>query len=113
MNIKEIIASGASNVALSISPTDLQEFGREIYKQGRADAAEEARLAAESKPEADPLLTIDEVAERLRVTRSTIFRWRKAGYLTPTAFAGTLPRFATSTINKLADARRIKNPQTA
>lgn len=109
MNIKQIIEESAGHVSLSIAPIDLQEFASEIYKQGRIDAREEAQRAAATQPKDDPLLTIEEVAKKLRVTRTAIFRWNKKGYLVPTTYAGRHPRYSLSDINKLLAERKRLN----
>lgn len=49
---------------------------------------------------AEVLITTEKAGERLSVDRSTLWRWRKRGYLVPVEIGGKL-RYKMSDINKL------------
>jgi len=104
MNIKQIVSSGMQ-VTLSVSAADLHEFAREVYMQGRIDAAaaEKARIEAEAeqaKMEDDKLLTSAEVCDMLNVTRCTLYDWGKRDYLRPTAYVGKRPRYSLAAVER-------------
>jgi len=65
----------ATNVQLVVSPTDL----RDIIKEFFTDALDEFKQQSKG----DILLSIDEVAQKLNVTKPTLWRWAKNNYLLP------------------------------
>jgi len=82
MSILDIINSGA-NVSLTISASDLMEV---INCAVTATRRELGQSVASDKIEA--YLTSDEVAEMIGVTKVTLWRWAKRGYLVPTEIGG-------------------------
>ena len=82
MSILDIINSGA-NVSLTISASDLMEV---INCAVTATRRELEQSVVSDKIEA--YLTADEVAEMIGVTKVTLWRWAKRGYLTPTEIGG-------------------------
>lgn len=91
MNISELIKSGA-NVAITITPRDLNEFALNLIEQ-----------AKQIEPKVpDQYLTPTEVANKLNVTKSTLWRWDKIGYLTPNR-VGRFPKYKLSDITKILE----------
>lgn len=45
-------------------------------------------------------LTIDELAEKLKISKPTVFRHRKLGLLTPSHYVGRSPRFTPEDIER-------------
>lgn len=65
-----------NNVQLVVSLNDL----RELWEEWKDET--EKRLSKTKEQEA-ATLTPDEVAARLNVTKVTLWRWQRLGYLTP------------------------------
>ncbi len=74
MNINNLLDAGA-NVSISITPADLKEFALLIIAQAR----EEQQLG--QQPE--KFMTPTEVAGAFGVTKNTLWRWDRLGYLKP------------------------------
>lgn len=56
-------------------------------------------LAKDEQPSAERLLTVSEVCAMLGVTRSTLWRWAKTGYLVPEKI-GSRVRYKESDVKK-------------
>ena len=74
MNIQELLSAGA-NVAITITPTDLKEFALLLI--------DETLSARNQETEPETYLTPDDVAGELGVSKNTLWRWDKMGYLSP------------------------------
>ena len=74
MNIQALLESGA-NVAVTVTPLDLKEFALFLISQVKSNESENSRT--------DIYLTPDEVATMIGVSKNTLWRWEKDGYLTP------------------------------
>ncbi len=74
MNIKELLSSDA-HVAIMVTPADLKEFATSIINEVLA-------AKTEQKP-AEEYLSPDETALQLGVSKNTLWRWGKSGYLVP------------------------------
>ena len=97
--ISDILASDA-NVILQVSSNDLKEFAQIILSDAKTIAMIEAEAAATS----DQLLTIDEAAELLSVSKMTLHRWDKNGILKKVEIGGKR-RYRKSDINRLAGCK--------
>jgi len=82
MNIQDIINSGA-NVSLTISASDLMEVINCAITETRRELEQSV---ISDKMEA--YLTAEEVAEMIGVTKVTLWRYAKRGYLTPIEVGG-------------------------
>ena len=87
MDINNFIKQNA-NVSVSISAIDLKEAFCQWTK-------EVAHIDEQSE-----ILTIKEACQRLGVTRQTLLRWNKLGYLKPIKIGGK-PRYQKKDIDKL------------
>lgn len=87
MNIIDLLKNGA-NVNLTISAADLREFFEEVAK----DTAEKER-AAEAERNADGVMSQTDVCKFLGVSKSTLWRWEKYGYLSPSGRMGRTPQY--------------------
>lgn len=96
MNIQQMIESG-SNALFVVSGGDLQEFALALIS--------EAQKSKESEVKDEKFLSVDEVAEELEVTRPTLWRWNKIGYLQPVK-VGRKCLYRLSDINSLREGRR-------
>ena len=96
MAISEILSSGA-NVSITVSADDLRTFFAEVAQQviNQEKAAEAARNDVE-------MLNQAQVCSYLGVSKATVWRWEKIGYLRPSTRMGSRPMY-----NK-TDVERIK-----
>lgn len=77
MDINSIFESGA-NVTLSVTPADLREFFLAIAKEIMDNAP-----TVKEEPQQEAYLSNDEVAAKLGVSKNTLWRWGRDGYLKP------------------------------
>ena len=77
MDINSIFESGA-NVTLSVTPADLREFFLAIAKEIMDNAP-----TVKEGPQQEAYLSNDEVAAKLGVSKNTLWRWGRDGYLKP------------------------------
>lgn len=82
MNINELFRSGA-NVTVSILLNDLKEWHKEVIADTRRELEE---IVLNDKAETYP--TPKQVSEMLNVDLTTLWRWKKRGYLVPIEFGG-------------------------
>lgn len=73
MKINDLISDGSNNISITVGISDLKEFGLSLIEEGRAMGRAE-RVQ-------ETYLTLDEVAKMLGVSKSTLWRWNKSGYL--------------------------------
>ncbi len=97
--ITDILASD-TNVILQVSSNDLKEFAQDILEGAKTIAMIEAEAATTS----DQLLTIDEAAELLSVSKMTLHRWDKNGILKKVEIGGKR-RYRKSDIERLAGCK--------
>ena len=98
MTIKEILSDGGNNISITVGINDLKEFGLSLIEEGRAMGRDE-RVQETS-------LTQDEVAAMLGVSKSTLWRWNKSGYLRNTK-CGRKSFYKKSDIDKLMGSHGI------
>ena len=89
------IADKHPNTILQISAGDLCAFAHQLIQS----AMEISRLQSKQAVEND-LLTIDEVAALLKVSKMTLWRWSKSGRLKKVDIGG-VPRYRRSDIENL------------
>lgn len=97
MSIQELINSGA-NVSITVNALDLRDFVLSLI----SERDEEKR---KSIPAPETYLTQDEVSEKLRVDKSTLWRWDKIGYLNKCRVGGKV-RYRQSEVEKLMTGGR-------
>ena len=95
MAISEILSSGA-NVSITVSAEDLRTFFAEVAQQviNQEKAAQAARNDVE-------MLNQAQVCSYLGVSKATVWRWEKIGYLRPSTRMGSRPMYLKSEIEKL------------
>ena len=96
MAISEILSSGA-NVSITVTADDLRVFLAEVAQQ--VINQEKAAQAAKNDVE---MLNQAQVCSYLGVSKATVWRWEKIGYLRPSTRMGSRPMY-----NK-TDVERIK-----
>lgn len=97
LDIEKMISDNP-NVIFQISGLELKAFAEQILIGAKAIAMQEA---AEKK---EQLLTIDEAAELLKVSKMTLYRWDKEDVLKKVEIGGKR-RYRKSDIDRLIDNR--------
>lgn len=88
------------NMVLQLKKEDLKEFANQILLGAKSIAMLEAEAAATS----DQLLSIDEVAKLLSVSKMTLYRWDQNGILKKVEIGGKR-RYRKSDIERLAGCK--------
>ena len=99
ISIQDLLIS-PENVILQLSKEDLKEFANQILLGAKSIAMLEAEAAATS----DQLLSIDEVAKLLSVSKMTLYRWDQNGILKKVEIGGKR-RYRKSDIERLAGCK--------
>lgn len=73
-----------TNIILQVSVEDLKKFAEEILLGAKSIAMLEAEAAASS----DQLISVDEAARLLSVSKMTLYRWDKSGILKKVEIGG-------------------------
>ena len=99
ISVQELLLS-SENVILQLSKEDLKEFANQILHGAKSIAMLEAEAAATS----DQLLSIDEAAKLLSVSKMTLYRWDQNGILKKVEIGGKR-RYRKSDIERLAGCK--------
>ena len=75
MNITSIMSQ--PNITVAVTPTDLQEFAQTIIERTFCEVSKNKEQKSEQ------YLTPNETAAMLSVSKNTLWRWNKVGYLCP------------------------------
>lgn len=94
------ILNSESNIIIQVSLEDLKAFAQEILIEAKTIAMIQAEAAACS----DQLLTIDEAAKLLSVSKMTLYRWDQNGILKKVEIGGKR-RYRKSDIERLAGCK--------
>jgi len=82
MNLEQILNSpDAPKISLVVGPKDLGQFAKQV-----ADQTAQSLLKGykkEPEQETEKLLTADEVCQRLNISRQTLYKWGKKGWINP------------------------------
>lgn len=99
MNIKTILESGA-NITVSLNIEDLREWHKEVIQDTKREI-EQTILADKAETYPGPR----QVSEILNVDVSTLWRWKKRGYLVPVEIGGKR-RYKMSEVKALLNGER-------
>ena len=88
--------SSDANVSITVSADDLRTFFAEVAQQ--VINQEKAAQAAKNDVE---MLNQAQVCSYLGVSKATVWRWEKIGYLRPATRMGARPMYLKSEIEKL------------
>ena len=88
------------NIILQVSLEDLRKFAEEILLGAKSIAMIEAEAAASS----DQLISVDEAARLLSVSKMTLYRWDKSGILKKVEIGGKR-RYRKSDIERLVGCK--------
>ena len=89
-----------TNIILQVSVEDLKKFAEEILLGAKSIAMLEAEAAASS----DQLISVDEAARLLSVSKMTLYRWDQNGILKKVEIGGKR-RYRKGDIERLAGCR--------
>lgn len=89
--INNLLALGEQNITVAVTLGDLMQFAHSL-----ADDILERKQADDD----DTMLTTGQVCEILHVTRTTLNRWDKAGYLKK-VYIGGRPRYRKADIDRI------------
>lgn len=99
MTITDLLTAGA-NVNLTISAVELRTFFEEVVR----DTTEKER--AYEAQRSDVTMTQKEVCNYLGVSKATLWRWEKIGYLVPSTRMGARPMYIKSVVEQLKKGGR-------
>ncbi len=99
VSIQNLLLS-SENMILQLKKEDLKEFANQILLGAKSIAMLEAEAAATS----DQLLSIDEAAKLLSVSKMTLYRWDQNGILKKVEIGGKR-RYRLSDIEKLVGCK--------
>ena len=95
MAIQDLLNNGA-NVSITVSAEDLRVFFAEVAQQ--VINQEKAAQAAKNDVE---MLNQAQVCSYLGVSKATVWRWEKIGYLRPSTRMGSRPMYNKTDIEAL------------
>jgi hypothetical protein len=101
MKIRELIKDG-TNITVSIEINDLREWHKEVIEDTKKELEE---VVMSDKLETYP--SPKQVSEILNVDASTLWRWKKKGYLIP-AEVGGKRRYRMSDVKKILNGERTE-----
>ena len=95
MAIQDLLNNGA-NVSITVSAEDLRVFFAEVAQQ----VINQEKAAQATKNDVE-MLNQAQVCSYLGVSKATVWRWEKIGYLRPSTRMGSRPMYLKSEIEKL------------
>ena len=95
MAIQDLLNNGA-NVSITVSANDLREFLTEISKQ----VAEKEKAADAARNDVE-MLNQAQVCSYLGVSKATVWRWEKIGYLKPSTRMGARPMYIKTDVERI------------
>lgn len=101
-----MIRSGAA-ITVAVKAADLQEFASSLIRGGRRMEAQ-LREERELQEKSTRRLSISEVCEQLNVTPTTLWRWKRSGYLKPHCRIGRFDFYLQGQIDELCKLREAK-----
>jgi len=101
MDLKDLIYNGAA-VSVTISAKDLNAFARSVAEDTCREV--ETKLIAMGDLQC---ITSQQVCELLQIDPSTLWRWKRDGYLIPTT-VGCSPRYRMRDIQQLLEGKGVE-----
>lgn len=95
MAIQDLLSNGA-NVSITVSAEDLRVFFAEVAQQ--VINQEKAAQAAKNDVE---MLNQAQVCSYLGVSKATVWRWEKIGYLRPSTRMGSRPMYLKTEVERI------------
>ena len=91
--INNLLALGGHNITVAVTLDDLVQFAHSIA----GDLLEKRQVEQEAE---ETMLTIEQACELMQVTRATLDRWDKRGYLKK-VYVGKRPRYRKCDIERI------------
>ena len=95
MNLTDLLIEGGQNITLSIGLNDLRQWHNEVIEDTKKQLED---VVVSEKMETYP--TPKQVCEILGVDNSTLWRWKRKGYLVPANVGGKV-RYKMSEVKAL------------
>ena len=95
MAISEILSSGA-NVSITVTADDLRVFLAEVAQ----DVGNKEKEAEAAKNDVE-MLNQAQVCSYLGVSKATVWRWEKIGYLRPSTRMGSRPMYLKTEVERI------------
>lgn len=86
-----------ANTILQVDRSELRAELKELYAEIRMEAEQAAIIKASER-----LITPEQAADTLKVSKVTLWRWEKSGYLIPVSIGGK-KRYRNSDIAKIIE----------
>ena len=96
MNIQELVQC-APTINLTITAGDLKEFAALLIAETKAELEQSI-----SDSKAETYLSSEKVMQMMEISKSTLWRWKKRGYLVP-VMLGNNERYKLSDIKKIVE----------
>ena len=101
MAIQDLLSNGA-NVSITVSAEDLRVFFAEVAQQ--VINQEKAAQAAKNDVE---MLNQAQVCSYLGVSKATVWRWEKIGYLRPSTRMGSRPMYLKTEVERIKKGAQV------
>ena len=99
MNIAELVQS-APAINLTITASDLKDFAAQLIAETKEQLEQEV-----SDSKAETYLSSEKVMQMMEISKSTLWRWKKRGYLVPVRL-GNNDRYKFSDIKKIMEGEK-------
>lgn len=100
MNIQEILKeSERTNITISVTPSDLKEFAITIIEE----FVKHEKNYNSPEDKGPIFMNTDDVCGLLKITKATLCRWKKSGYLVPHSSIGKKNMYLKSDVYGLFD----------
>lgn len=96
MNLVDLVQN-APQINVTVSAADLQEFASTLISQTNAELEQ---TISDSK--AETYLSTEKVLEMFEISPTTLWRWKKRGYIVPVRLGGN-DRYKLSDVKKLME----------
>ena len=84
MNVQQLINSpDLGKISLVVGPKDLSQFAKQVAEQTAQSLLKDFENKEPQEQETEKLLTADEVCKRLNISRVTLHKWGKKGWINP------------------------------
>lgn len=96
MNLVDLVQN-APQINVTVSAADLKEFASTLISQTKAELEQ---TISDSK--AETYLSTEKVLEMFEISPTTLWRWKKRGYIVPVRLGGN-DRYKLSDVKKLME----------
>ena len=101
MAIQDLLNNGA-NVSITVSAEDLRVFFAEVAQQ----VIKQGKAAQATKNDVE-MLNQAQVCSYLGVSKATVWRWEKIGYLRPSTRMGSRPMYLKTEVERIKKGAQV------